>query len=85
MKADDNALNYFTSLTFVHTGTKKMLPQSFLSVAYGILGFGHNQWSPQIFVRDPELQNGPTSYISKGSEGPWVSPKASLINEINFE
>jgi hypothetical protein len=62
-----------------------MLPQTFLSAAYGILGFGHNHWSSQTFVIDPEPQNGRASYISKGSEGPWDNPKASLINETNFK
>jgi hypothetical protein len=62
-----------------------MLAQTILSAAYGIFGFGHNHWSPQTFVREPGLQNGPASYITKGSEGPWDGPKASLINETNFE
>jgi hypothetical protein len=62
-----------------------MLPQTFLSAAYGILGFGHNHWSSQTFAIDPEPQNGRASYISKGSEGPWDGPNASLMNEMNFK
>lgn len=62
-----------------------MLSQTFLGAAWCVLGLGHNCWAPQTFVIEPQPQDGLASYITKGSEGPWDGPKASLINETNFE